>query len=89
MNNRKLIEFLPKDRVKVFDHKKYKNDVSTPLSYTMRTGTVICVRGQLAEKYPINGITLGPYPNLIDVLFDGDLNVSEGHFAEYVEKIDK
>ena len=65
-------------RVKVFDHRRFKNDVDTPLSVTIRPATVVCRYGM---KYKISGYR---YPDLIDVIFDGETNISHAHFTHGV-----
>lgn len=57
----------PGTRVKVFDHRLFKDDRSTPLSVTMRPATVVRWYGT-----PAYASSFGPYENLIDIIFDGD-----------------
>jgi hypothetical protein len=74
--------FYPGTRVKVLDNTLYKDDKSTPLSYTVRPATVVCWYGR-------KSVLLGKYcryDNLIDVIFDHrPERVSRAHFAEYAE----
>lgn len=62
---------LPGDRVKVFDPLLYKDDVSTPLSRTMRPATIV-------KRYGLSR----DYPDLLDVEFDHRPGViSRAHFT--------
>lgn len=72
------------DRVKVFDHLLFKNDIDTPLSITMVAGTIIKVYTDERGR------------DLIDVRQDRirfvheqgeESHISRGHFAWGVEKI--
>jgi len=70
----------PGTRVKVFDWRLYEDDISTPLTLTMRDATVVQWYGM---RSPYSGMI---YPDLIDVEFDykpGE--VSHGHFSSAVE----
>lgn len=81
---------MPGDRVLVFDSSLFENDVKTPLSYTMRPATVVCRYGKVAQHFPISDMTLGPYPDLVDVIFDHKPKlVSHGHFTSGVDVIRK
>lgn len=84
------IGIAPGTRVKVFDHTLYKNDTLTPLSVTMKSATVVKHYGELAHRYPINDLTLGPYESMIDVVFDHKPErESCGHFTWGVELLGK
>jgi len=85
MMNNDLRDILPGDRVLVFDYLLYKDDVKTPLSFTLRPATVVRRYGELATRYPISEMTLGPYPDLVDVRFDHRDRISRGHFTDGVE----
>ena len=88
---------LPGDRVKVFDPRLFKDDVTTPLSFTMQAGTVVSRYGQKTVSYANvcyddYGAKFGEpdvwlYPDLIDVLLDRDGKVSHGHFTTGAEII--
>mgnify|MGYP001583865679 CR=1 FL=1 len=73
----------PGDRVLVFDHRLFKDDVSTPLSMTMQPATVLRRYGEKKPSYE----GLGPwlYPDLIDVVFDHDGRESHAHFTSGAE----
>jgi len=79
-------KILPGARVRVFDSTLFKNDVETPLSYTIRSATVVCRYGMPRKDYG-NGLVLGPYPDLIDVVFDHRPELSRCHFTHVVEFI--
>lgn len=72
--------YYPGTRVKVFDSRLCKDDVSTPIEVTIKSATVVSWYGKKSQRF-------GIYPSLIDVQFDHDLRVSKGHFANpiYVE----
>jgi hypothetical protein len=75
----------PGTRVKVFDHRLFINDVSTPLKTTMRAATVKKWYGERCG-WPNKGAVNG---NLIDVEFDHrPEEVSKGHFADHIEVLD-
>jgi hypothetical protein len=76
--------FYPGDRVMVFDHLLHKDDVSTPLSHTVRPATVVRWYGKTV-RYPGNEEDC-IYPSLIDVRFD-HRGLSNGHFTDHVKKI--
>ena len=81
-------QIMPGTRVLVFDYTIFKDDVKTPLSQTLKKATVVCRYGSLKETYSISGTTLGPYPDLVDVVFDHrPERVSHGHFTSGVEII--
>ena len=75
-------EILPGTRVMVFDSRLFKDDKSTPLSYTIRLATVICRYGYESK------FGLGKYPDLVNVIFDHKPNnISRGHFTDGIRKI--
>jgi len=74
---------MPGDRVLVFDPQLFRDDVTTPLSYTMRPAVVLRRYGRRAEHYPISDMTLGPYPDLVDVIFL-HRGLSRSHFTDSV-----
>src|ERR1700733_10434767 len=70
------------DRVMVFDHRLYKDDVTTPISMTVKPATVVKWYGKTKTVYRINDFEFGPYPSLVDVLFDHrQEEISEAHFT--------
>lgn len=72
------------DRIKVFDDRLFKDDVSTPLSETMRPCKVIRIYGSKTEAYPDFPVRI--YPEQIDVVFDHRPdNVSKGHLPPYAK----
>lgn len=73
--------YLPGDRVLVFDSLLYKDDKATPLSTTLKWGTVIKWYGTPMREYPINDLVLGPYESVVDVEFDHRKGISSGHFT--------
>ncbi len=73
--------FKPGDRVKVFDHLLYINDILTPSSETIQPAIV--VRGNYTNSHHYE-------EEMIDVLFDREDRVcrrSNGHFVWSVEKL--
>jgi len=76
--------YFPGTRVLVFDYRLYRDDVSTPLSHTMRPGTVkrwYCQRCGWPCEDHVDG-------NVVDVEFDHRPGgISKGHFTDYVEVI--
>lgn len=62
------------ERVKVFDHLLYKDDISTPLSVTMRFATILNIHKD-PKKYRL----------LYDVVFDD--RISSCHLIHALEKI--
>lgn len=78
-------------RVLAFDHLLFKDDKTTPLSVTMKPGTVICRYGYIS--------CLGhKYPDLVDIRFDhirfphlkGEARyISKGHFTKGVKILDE
>jgi hypothetical protein len=73
---------LPGNRVLAFDTSLYVDDKKTPLSFTMREGTVLCRYG-CRSTYNTNWT----YPDMVDVLFDWSQKVSKGHFTTGVNII--
>lgn len=74
-------EIMPGTRVEIFDHLLFKNDKSTPLSFTRRPSTVVCRYGK--RSHPCLGTPTWVYPDLIDVVFDHSPDrISCGHFIE-------
>lgn len=79
------------DRVLVFDHRLFIDDIKTPLSFTMRPATVTCRYGyksihdyseydDYGRKY--ESIQTHIYPDLVDVVFDHrPEQISKGHFT--------
>lgn len=75
---------MPGSRVKAFDSSLFKNDIETPVSVTMKLGTVVCRYGYRHEE-PNRGV----YDDLVDVKFDHrPKQISHGHFTVCVEEID-
>lgn len=70
-------------RVKVFDHRRFIDDVTTPLNVTIRPATVVCRYGR---KDIITGHEY-TYDDLIDVIFDGEFEISHAHFTHGVHLI--
>ena len=83
-NDSRLI--MPGDRVKVFNGNVYIDDITTPLSITIQWATVIQRYGKKSGYYfDDNDVkTTCRYPDVIDVLFDGEELVSHGHFTNGV-----
>lgn len=78
--------FRPGQRVMVYDYSLFKDDVKTPFIQLFRPATVVCWYGKPEVHYPVCDLKLGPYPNLVDVIFDHRPNqVSHGHFGDGVE----
>lgn len=65
-------------KVKVFDHRLYKNDIITPISYTMKPATVV-------NRYCyVDGV----YSDVVDVIFDYRPNeTSKHHFTSSLQMI--
>ena len=65
-------------RVKVFDHRLYRDDISTPLSETMKEATIVKIyqeAGKLKFSRPV-----------ADVIFDYRPDeISQGHFVHQIE----
>ena len=73
----------PGTRVKVFDHRLFKDDKTTPLSETMQLATVVQRYGR-RNAFDSTFV----FPDLIDVEFDyrpGE--ISRSHFTDYAEVI--
>ena len=81
-----LRNLMPGDRVLVFDSSLFKDDISTPLSFTERPATVVCRYGYHSfwrlNKFELQrclsgtsdlypgGYEVWKYPDLVDVQFD-------------------
>lgn len=87
---------MPGDRVLVFDSILFKDDVSTPLTYTVRPATIVRRYGShgwwgftktyIQENRP--NYEVWKYPDLVDVLFDHrPERVSHGHFTDGVKDL--
>ncbi len=64
-------------RVKVFDHRLYEDDISTPLSVTMKPATV--VKRHIYGHYK---------RDVIDVIFDHKpTEISQCHFTHTAEEL--
>lgn len=74
-----MTNYFPGTRLKVFDSRLFKDDVSTPLSLTMRNAAVVRWYGECAKTY--GDVVLGPCPSLMDVVFDGETRVSKSHIT--------
>ena len=75
-----MTTYFPGTRVLVFDDRLFKDDVTTPLSHTMRPATVVRWYGKPSVACP--GAVDG---NLIDVEFDHRPGqISYAHFADHV-----
>jgi hypothetical protein len=83
-----MSDIMPGDRVLVFDWRLFKDDISTPLSVTMKPATVVCRYGALKQTYLSGDLELGPYPDLCDVKFDHREEVSKGHFTSRITKLE-
>jgi len=68
--------YFPFTRLLVFDPRRFIDDVTTPLSTTMRPATIVAWYGMKTS--------VASYPSLIDVVFDGETEVSCGHFTSGV-----
>lgn len=66
--------FFPGTRVFAFDSRLYRDDVSTPLSQTMRPATIL-------RWYGKRSLYGWRDPSLVDLLFDHDERESRGHFT--------
>lgn len=76
---------VPGTRVKVFDHTLFVDDKKTPKSVTMKPATVLCHYGLMVVEYS-EDLALGPYPSMVDVLFDHrPVRESKGHFTYGIE----
>ena len=64
-------------RVKVFDHRLYDNDITTPLDVTMKEATVVKVY-QETKRYKFSRL-------VADVIFDYRPNeISKAHFVNQI-----
>lgn len=72
-------DIMPGDRVLVFDSTLFRDDLSTPLTYTMRPATVVRRYGfniywgasnYLIREIYSEGYDFWKYPDCLDVLFD-------------------
>jgi hypothetical protein len=77
---------LPGSRVLAFDSRLYRDDVSTPSAVTIMLATVVRRYGKMRLRLTEDCI-LGPYPDLVDLLFDHNPRVSHGHFTDGIEEI--
>lgn len=78
--------FMPGDRVLAFDHRLYRDDVSTPIAFTVRPATVVARYGKKCH-YPVSEVTY-VYPDLCDLSFDHRADdVSRGHFTDGLRAI--
>ena len=78
-------EILPGYRCLVFDSRRYINDKETPIEVTFRPATVVRRYGSLMKE--IGGHKFGPYPDLVDVIFDGEEKISRGHFTQFIKEL--
>ena len=77
------MKYFPGTRLLVFDALLFKDDVTTPLSMTMKPATVVRWYGFKHKRY-------GVYPNNVDVLFDHrPERVSHGHFVWATKKLEE
>lgn len=82
-----MMEIEINSRVMIFDSRRYIDDVKTPLAITMQPATVVCRYGKLVKKYS-EDLVLGPYEDLVDVVFDHTpTRISRGHFTECAKLI--
>ena len=73
---------MPGDRVLVFDSTLFRDDKSTPISFTVRPATVLRRYGKhsCCKRWT--------YPDLVDVLFDHrPKQESKGHFTNGVKSL--
>lgn len=75
-------QIMPGTRVMVFDARLFKDDVSTPLTHTMRPATVLSRYGKICSVLGYR------YPDLVDVDFDHRGRSNE-HFTDMVKIIDQ
>jgi len=80
---------LPYDRVECFDSRLYIDDIKTPLSTTVRKGTVIRRYGYVSEyMLKEHGVEASRYPDMVDIIFDyRPEQVSKGHFTTGVKTL--
>lgn len=71
---------MPGSRVLAFDFLLYRDDVSTPLSVTMRPATVVC-------RYGIRSRQFGIYPDLVDLIFDHRPDEIRSNFTNGLKEI--
>ncbi len=75
------MEYFPGTRLMVFDASLFKDDITTPLSMTMKPATVTCWYGYRDKQF-------GIYGNMVDVIFDHrPERVSHGHFIWAVKSL--
>lgn len=68
-------------RAKVFDSLLFKDDVSTPLSMTMRPATIVCHYGYRQTTFAGEAVDW-IYSDCVDVVFDHRPDrISHGHFT--------
>lgn len=73
----------PGDRALVYDSLEFINDIATPAATLMKPATIISRYGRYSKM-------LGPYPDLVDVVFDHrPYKVSRGHFTERIRPLSK
>lgn len=77
---------LPLARVMAFDPSLFRDDVSTPLSATVKPATVVCRYGYRSKWMDdMYGKDVGLYPDLVDLSFDHrPSRISHGHFTSGV-----
>jgi hypothetical protein len=73
--------YWPGTRVKAFNARIFRDDVSTPLSQTMQPATVVAWYGRWSW------LRAWRYESLVDLLFDGEHRVSHGHFTDRMDYI--
>jgi hypothetical protein len=84
-------EIMPGDRILVFEHLLFKDDIKTPLSMTMKPATVVCRYGYILHNVVLDIPPGGwKYPDVVDIIFDHRPDkVSRGHFTDAVESLIK
>ena len=90
-------DLMPGDRIFVFDNFLYKDDIQTPLSFTMRSATIVRRYGthrawrglrSLARQNLYPGFyDTWKYPDMVDVIFDHRPGISRGHFTSGVKSM--
>jgi hypothetical protein len=81
-------QVLPGTRVLVYDSKLFKNDIKTPSKTLYKPATVVCRYGKLKHDY--GDFALGPYEDLVDVLFDHrPERISHGHFTYGIQLLEE
>ena len=74
------MKFHPGKRVMIFDYLLFRDDITTPLSHTMRPATVVRHRGKDSGG--------DQHESTIDVVFDHRPDqVSRGHFTDCVREL--